>query len=792
MGTRWKKVTQDFSLNKSRTVLVILAIFLGIFASGLILNCYSITKREMDISYMNTNPASFTLNVDPIDNNLLESLENFSGIQSVEVRRMVRARSGTETDSWKQTELYVIDDFHNITIDKFLYLDGKDTPELGEILIEKGALSVANVSIGDSINVKTPLNVQKKLTVSGSVKAPGMHPAWMDELVYGYITQGTLDLLGVPSDYGKILFVVSGDQNNENHIRNTAFAVRDWCDANGYNVSRVQVPTPGKHPNGDQMNAILFLFQVFGILSLILSGVLIINLISSLLNGQIKQIAIMKAIGASKWKIAALYYILVSIFGVIAILFAIPMAASMSKEFVNLFADMLNFTVTSYRIPIWSYLLQISAGLLIPAAAASYPIIKACRISVNDALHDVGMSKKNNKKFKIKNSRKITGISRPLLLSLRNTFRQRGRLLFTLCTLAIGGAILMVSINVRASLANTFDKSLENNNFDTQFTLSKNYMEEDIRQALSNIPEIALIECFSGSMASFIYENKTESNFFQSVAIPENTVSINLPVIKGRWISNDDTNAVVINQGLSAKEPDISVGDSIPLKINGKVTDVTVIGIVKEVGGTEKAYLSQDFYQQTFSENGEVRNINITHQPSDDTNLSTILLKTEKVLRESNIDVLTSISIKDAKSILSNHLITIASFLVIASIMVIIVGVMGLISSTELNVLERMREIGIMRSIGAMPRDILHMIIYENLFIGFISWLLACITAVPLSTMIGNTFGNIFLKTTLDNIFDPSGMIIWFLLIMIINIVVSIIAIRKAMRLPVNKVLSYE
>ena len=63
----------------------------------------------------------------------------------------------------------------------------------------------------------------------------------------------------------------------------------------------------------------------------------------------------------------------------------------------------------------------------------------------------------------------------------------------------------------------------------------------------------------------------------------------------------------------------------------------------------------------------------------------------------------------------------------------IVVGGMGLASTMSLAVLERTREIGVMRAIGAPHRSILIMILMEGLVIAVLGWLASLPLSVPMS-----------------------------------------------------------
>ncbi len=793
MGVRWKKVAQDFWSNKSRIILVILAIFFGVFGTGLILDLYSITQREMDYSYMATNPYSFSIRLSEYDEDLIAFLSSMEGIENVEARRTARARTEIAPEVWLTSYLYVIEDFNNVQIDTFNSVEGGAIPGAGKVLLEKESLAITGKQIGDALNMKISLNEAQKLTIAGSVHAPGLKPAWMEKVVYGFISEETLDLLGAPSENCDLLFVVSNDiRFDKSIIKEIAFTVRDLLTSDGYTVNRVTVPTPGKHPNGDQMNALLFLFQVFGVLSLILSGVLVVNMISSMLSGQIRQIAVMKAVGAKRLQLAEMYYVIVLASGIIALVLAIPLAVMAARAFVDICAAMLNFSVTGYDIPCWSFVLQIIAGLLVPALAASYPIMKGTQITVCEALRDYGISKKQfGNSWPDRCLGKIKGAS-PFLLPIRNTFRRRGRLVLTVATLAVGGAILIISLNVKSSLDNTVYKAMDALNYDLQYYFSTIYPEDEIKATIEQVPGVAEVETLAGTMSTMVYKDGTESNAFQLAASPYDLETLNFPILKGRWLESGDTNAIVLNHAYLDKEPNLKIGDTITIKSNSVSVDWVIVGIVKEVGSNEKAYVSSDYYQEIFGQKGYVRLANIitTERTLEQQEATSVLI--EASLRDAGFDVMLSGSFSNTKDVFDNHFAIIAGFLVAASVLVIIVGVMGLISSMGMSVIERMREIGIMRSYGAKSRDVLHIIILEGVFTGIISWVISFILSIPFTYVIGDTFGGIFLQTPLDNVLNPLGYIVWLVIIVVITVLVSFGAALKALEMPVNEVLNYE
>ena len=92
----------------------------------------------------------------------------------------------------------------------------------------------------------------------------------------------------------------------------------------------------------------------------------------------------------------------------------------------------------------WHVLTAVSLGLAlnaVPALVAAYPIWRGSRITVRQAIGDYGLGQgKFGRSVLDRWLGKVRGLSRPLLLSLRNTFRRRGRLVLTLGALSVGGA----------------------------------------------------------------------------------------------------------------------------------------------------------------------------------------------------------------------------------------------------------------------------------------------------------------------------------------------------------------
>ena len=176
--------------------MAVLAMTIGVIGIGAVLCAYVILVRELDANYMRTNPASATIMTPPVTDDLVRGVQGLPGIGAVEARGLYQARIRLNPDEWKTLFLFVIDDFKAMQIGKSKPEEGDWPPRTGDILIERAAFRVLGARIGDGVTVQLPGIGEQRLRISGSIHDPALAPAWMEGLVYGYVTRETLSMFG--------------------------------------------------------------------------------------------------------------------------------------------------------------------------------------------------------------------------------------------------------------------------------------------------------------------------------------------------------------------------------------------------------------------------------------------------------------------------------------------------------------------------------------------------------------------------------------------------------------------
>ncbi len=787
----WRKAFRDLWSNKVRAILVLLALVVGVVSVGTVAITYSVLVREMDKNYLNTDPASAILWVDTLDETLVQTVNDLPEIAQAEARSEIVGRFQVAPGEWREMWLYVISDFNDIRVDIVTPEMGNWPPATGEILLERTAVEVAESQIGDTVVVKLPGRDASALSFAGTTHTPGLPPAWVEGRVYGYITLETFALLGGNTSLEQLRIIVSDNPLDEASIRKTVDELKEWLEENGQSVTRIEIPEPGKHPHADLIAAFLSMIGISGLLTLVMSSILVTNMFSAMMAQQKRQIAIMKSMGGSITQIAGIYVTMVLSLSGIALLIGLPISYLFGQAIAyDQATRMLNFEIFDNRVDLWAYGLITMVGLIIPLLASGYPIIVASRKSILESLNDYGVtySKFGSNSFDNLLA-KVGGGIRPILLSLRNVFRRRGRLVLTLITLVVAGANFMAAMNVIASIDREVARKFDDTPYDIAITFSQSYSQEQIEDTIHQVNGVSTVESWGGGLATIVLSDNTVGETVQIAAIPENSELMpDLTLIEGRWLQTGDQNAVVMNATLlESMGVNAGVGDEIILNINGTLTSWELVGISWEFLSST-LYVPLDYFANTMNQAGLVGNVVLS--VDNPTLVDEVVSHLETELSQVGFDVYTMWKTDEVREVFEFHMVLVTGILLVMSALLVFVGGLGLASAMSLNVLDRMRELGVLRAIGASGKDVLQIILMEGVFIGILSWIIAILLSIPFSGMITSVFDIVF-NIPISLSISISGWGIWFLAVVIIATIASSFPAWSAVRQSIDDVLAY-
>jgi putative ABC transport system permease protein len=797
LSPRWRKVWRDLWGNKVRTVLVILSIAIGVFAIGMIVATQVMLEEDLSSSYTATDPASAILFIQPYESDLVDAIRRLNGVKEAEGRRSLRLRLQVGPDEWKNLKVEVLADYDDIRLNRIAPVSGAWPPVKGSLLLERAGLGLTGATPGDRVTVEAAGGRLRSMPISGLAHDLNKPPAQFTGEPLAYITLDTLEWLGFSRQFDELHILVDGDQGDKEHIQRVADLVEARVEKSGHTVYWTWIPEPGRHPANDAVQSMLLILGVLGLLSLFASSFLVINIINGLLAQHTQHIGIMKAIGGRRNQIVRMYLVTVVIFGLMALILAIPTSGLAAYAFTGFMANLINFDLAGFRIPRQAILVEVAVAILVPLLAAIYPVFKGTGISVREAISEYGLGQGHFGASVVDRAMNwmtstALALSRPLRISLRNTIRRKGRLLFTLFTLTLGGAIFIGILSVHASLLATLDDALAYFNYDVEVNFARPHRLDVIQREALRVPGVVEADSWVVHTGRRLRTDGTQGPNLVVFGTQAKTNIIQPVLVEGRWLEPDDTNAAVFNTSALREEPDVRVGDTITLSIDRRESEWQVVGIVKSSMTGPFVYANRPYLGRVLRQVDRASGVQLVALQSDAAYQANLARLLKEHFDAAGMQVHSTETISEIRETIEYQFNIIVAFLAIMAVLIALVGGLGLMGTMSINVLERTREIGVMRAVGASDDSILRIVMVEGIFVGVISWVLGSLAAYPIGKLLSDTVGNAFMQTPLTYVYATGGAFGWLLAILVIAAVASYLPARNASRLSVRETLAYE
>ena len=792
---RWSKVFSDLWGDKTRTGLVVASIAVGVFAVGMIITTFVILSEDINISYAAANPVNIEVWTDPFYEDFIRVIEKAPGVEEVEGRHIlsIRARKGAE--NWQDLSMVGIQDFKSMSINLLDTIDGTQFPARNEVVVTQNAMQNTGFQVGDKIEIELTDGSTHFLTVVGLV-SDQTASAGPNSTSKAFVTLDTIRALGLGSDFNRLFITVEGDGSDESFISNVADDVENKIERHNREIYRTTESLSNEHPMVDSLLAIIGVLGALGVLITILSASLIINTLNAMLTQQLRQIGVMKLIGARSFQILGMYMGLIVVYSVLALFLAVPLGIMAGYALAGFLADMMGATLQGFRIVPVAIVIQVVIAFLIPLGTGYFPVNKGAKTKIRQAISDYRPGNQAASQSLLNRSgRWVRWISRPILLSFRNTFRKKGRLILTVFTLTVAGAVFIGVFNVRASMNNVMSQLTQHFLGDVTVTFNQPYNKTKVERDLLVIPGIIDVEGWGGAGAEILDHNSDPVTELNIVTPPRDTQLLDPEIVAGRWLLPGETRAMVVSDTIYNFYPNLKPGDTLNVEITGnREEEWEVVGIFRyvDIVGDPMAYAEFDYVADKIGFPNQASSFRMVTDDLDPASLKSLIAGIDRQLSDRGYKVQGIESGDSVRESASTAVNTIVIFLLIMAIFTAFVGSIGLWGTMSINVLERTREIGVMRTIGAVDLVVMQSVIIEGLVIGLITWILAIGLSYPISSVLLGIIGQAMGGRGFDLTFTFLGVFVWLGVVVILSIIASVIPARNAARLTINEVLAYE
>lgn len=794
IAPRWCKVVRDATTHLPRTLLVALAIATSLAGAGTILTSWALVRRATREGYLASQPAAATLRFDvpaaargtPGDA-LLERVRAVPGVRNAQWRHTIN-RPVFVQGSWRPAILFATDAPHEQRIGVLRGAGGQWPPPLGTIAIERSSLEMAGSFVGDSLSLTTSAGATRQAPVSALVRDVSLAPGWMEHVVYLWASTATLDRLGLDAAPNELQLMVSDGHATRDDVRRVTRTVRSVLDSAGVSVHDVDVPEPGEHIHAPQMDSLLLTQGAFGVLALLVGAFLVVNLMTAMLAQQGREIGVMKVLGGEPMQLTVMYLTFAAGTGAVATALALPATLILGRRYAALRAEMLNFDVTAYAMPWWSIAMVVAVGLLLPMAAAWFPVRRATRQTVAQSLHDVGLVHDGGAHDEPRFA-SAGGWSRVWALGMRNAFRQRQRLLLTMLTIAGGGSVFVAAGNLRRAVGDSLDVIFGSQRYTFSVRLAAPHDADSLLAAVRGVPGVRTAESWTGARGTIERDGLQEAAF-SIVGVPNGTQLLALDIEHGAPYATDGSRSLVVSRALQRQAPGLVPGAQVEVEIGGTRATWTVAGSF-EGGPAPVAYTSA---AAVSTARGDARRGSVM-VATDYTGVATqvdLIQRVRAALGAAGMVVASSQLVEEQRRVTEDHLLMVVQFLTVMGWVMIVVGGMGLASTMGLAVLERTREIGVMRAIGARHGTLFTLIEGEGLVIALLGWAIAIPISLPMSAALAEAFSRIMLRVPVYWIPDWRSVLQWLGVVVVTAVVACAWPALRATRVTVARALMYE
>ena len=531
-----------------------------------------------------------------------------------------------------------------------------------------------------------------------------------------------------------------------------------------------------------------------GIIAMVVSGLLVVNIITSIVGEQEREIGVMKSLGATRWDNFAIYVGIAMTYGVIGMIPGVGIGSYLGFLMAQALDEPLGTFIEGFSLSTSGIILGFVMGLAVPFVAAIVPVFLGTRVTILQAMTDVGISA-NYGKGLLARAIKVMPLPTNTKQAITNVARKKGRLVLTWLTLTLAVAAFMGIFGVFASIdkeiGGIFDAfgyeidviPTERQDFDQVSAL--------ISEGVDGIKAISPGVGLSVELQGYVSQD-FETGQLEMIGFDPASDTLDLDIEAGRaWKDDPTREGIVLSRGV-ANQIGKDAGDGVVLVAQGQSAEFEIIGIASfpfDVGFMEWRTLARLVGSTSSEGQPAPTSLLIQLAESDPTvrQVDDVIDEIDEVLLSNGIAA-TQVNTVEIAEDLAQLIALFGLMFESAAIVMAAVGAIGLLSTLSMSVFERLREIGVMRSIGASSFTVANQFLTEGMLVG----ISAFIVAAPLSYLLGQGLIS-SLAIELENLgYEPIALVIGLSGMIVITILASLGPSLGAARKTVSAILRYQ
>ena len=801
MNVHLKKSLADIRHYRGRTLLVVIAIFIGVLGiTGISMTEHTLLAAlEFSLGGQNSQP-DIVMAVDRLQPELQSQLQELPNVKTVQYEKdFTKLWHVQRAPGYLQIKIISYPDLQHVNLGAFELVSGRYPQAADEIMMEYGDKGLENINLGDTLTIDTA-QAQMRLHVVGFARTPGSDPA-VTEKVQAYMSQAAINQLNAFTTLDQPnrptrLQLVNVKVDTLNHTQAVARALAQTLQAHGVRVLMTGTPSANAL-SWDEYAGVFTLSILLVILAIAISTILLFNTITMMVTEQITIIGTMKVLGGTRGRIMLGYLLTVGIYSLLALVPGIVLGLFAGFFLASAVAATIPIATGSFDVAPEIIAPGLLAGLIVPLLAAIPPVWNGTRITVRAALSAYGVHTSERRAGTLR--RRLANLSWPSQtswLGLRSLFRRTWRVLLVLLTLTVAGVSFLVVQTLTTSVNDAVDSTYAKLAADIEVD-AENASFQQLQQQLGALPNVARVEryrliganTFWGHISVWGFEPGTRLYHYQ--------------LTSGRWLRPGDSNVVLLSDSL-AQRSGLSVGQVLSATgTQGLAANWTVIGTVQQASNSFGEVGAVILPEATVAEfqgvppgavNDEVSRILLEVRDHSPQALDQLTNRIGALALSSNTGkssgIVNVLRMQDEVLRHQKSWYGVYGLLYGVAAIIGIAGILALANELATSVLERRREIGILRVLGASSRNIAQVFWVQGLALGALAWASGAIIGIPLSYVFLRLFSQLVLPASF--VASPLAFVIMLFAILLIATLASIAPALRAARLRVATMLRYE
>jgi putative ABC transport system permease protein len=785
----------DLKRRKARTIFTVLTIALAVAALGL----FSVvplmdTAMEKEVTDSNMYDVRISVSDLMLNDSHVNGLEDIENVNAVETRSVFFTRMYIGE---RRNDVIIIgvEDFSDQKVD-IVSIDSGNTPGQMEIIADRN-MERANLysgKVGDSTRIYDFTGNVHKMEIAGT----GHSLLYSNYPSFGvavfYTDFETVHSLSNASGANIISFDL--EENTQEDADRAIEDIEGYLAQNTAFVSFTDIPDVrlnGDWPGQQQFSDMSSFFVILTLMTLFCSVFLISNTMHTMITEQKREIGQLKAVGATKAQVVRSYATTGLIMGGIGAIIGGVLGILISHLMVSFLANVFFGITPGFNLYLPVVIISIIVGCGLTLLATLPALVKVLRMSAREGMEKHGISTNYGTSRFDKLLMKMGGMPRSAQMGLRNVARKKGRSVSTILQITLAVGMFLAIISIGASIQSAVSQEFGNFGSDIISTGSVEGgrpLYEDLQYVLEDIDGVETAEPMVSTevivkeqnLGVFGYSHDTISYDFKNT------------LYKGRWFSSQEEHSnasvIVITKSFSEIES-IKVGDIIEVEMATGTYQFEVIGIVNSLMNNGMAcFIPISTLQDKLLMGDTVTGFSIVTESKSHDLIDRVATDIEDTMLEKGF-VVNNLILYVAEE--QNHQANqqVMNLMMAVGGLIVLITMIGLMSMLTMNVIERTKEIGMLRCIGSSSRSIRSVFGVEGLVIALFGWT----AGIPMGYLVGSFLNKMIydlLHLEMAFIFPTEYIVISLILTLVMTLVVIQPSLWRATHLKPGDALRYE